>query len=528
MNRRGFYMHNRGRYFVQQGLGAAAPDTDAPTVPGNLAASAITATTLALTWDASTDNVAVTEYEVQQRLASGVNGDYVTIATVPAPTVTLAVTGLTGNTEYRFRVRARDLAGNTSAWGPNDTGLLADTFAWVVPSFTASVGSPRVTGMVQDDDGGFIIVGAFNTVTGANGTFSRLSLCQVDASGNVTAWNPGTAGASLISGVTRIGDHFYVWGNHTTLAGSTNYGRLCRFDAATLAVDTTWQPRPSSAVYALKDAGTYQVAGGAFASFNPSGLGVINRGRLAWLDVTQTGAAMVLPGDPGLDGDVKCVAIFGDIVIAGGTLANANPDASGSVARSRLAAFDMTQSGAAMLTAWDPRASATVWSMLPDQLASHVYITGQFTTFNPGGTGSQTRSGMAALDLNQTGAAMVLAFDPRPSVTELSTYSRCWIGPNVLGYVGPASSFNPGGTGSISRLRAAALDVTQTGAAMVTAWDLGMSAGSSSGSTQEGFLIPLYGSKFIFSYPMATASLANNVVAQAAGTNRCIAIVSYP
>ena len=102
---------------------AVTADVTAPTVPGNLAASVTSGTTLTLSWDASTDDVAVTEYEVQQRLARGVNGDYVTVATVAAPTVSLAVTGLTLAERYRFRVLARDSSGNVSAWGPDDDGL---------------------------------------------------------------------------------------------------------------------------------------------------------------------------------------------------------------------------------------------------------------------------------------------------------------------------------------------------------------------------------------------------------------------
>jgi chitodextrinase len=102
-------------------------DEEAPTAPTNLAASAIAYSTLTLAWDPSTDNVAVTEYEVQQRLASGVNGDYVTIGTILAPTATLSVTDLTGGTEYRFRVRALDAAENSSSWAPSDDGLLVET-----------------------------------------------------------------------------------------------------------------------------------------------------------------------------------------------------------------------------------------------------------------------------------------------------------------------------------------------------------------------------------------------------------------
>ena len=43
-------------------------DTEAPSKPTNLLASNITQTTVDLSWDASTDNVEVTSYDVYQRI----------------------------------------------------------------------------------------------------------------------------------------------------------------------------------------------------------------------------------------------------------------------------------------------------------------------------------------------------------------------------------------------------------------------------------------------------------------------------
>lgn len=189
----------------------ASPDVTAPSVPGNLAASSITATTLTLTWDASTDAVGVTEYEVQQRPASGVNGDYVTIGTVAAPTVTLAVTGLIAATEYRFRVRAKDAAGNASAWGPDDTGLLATTlFVFVAPTFslTSSLSSTIVLDVLPDGAGGFYVGGWFDQIVDANGTHSRLNICHLDHHGNVTSWNPGSD--TRVCSIKRWGDYLVV------------------------------------------------------------------------------------------------------------------------------------------------------------------------------------------------------------------------------------------------------------------------------------------------------------------------------
>lgn len=80
-------------------------DTTAPFAPTALAASGTTQTTTDLTWNAATDNVAVTGYEVYQ--------DAVLVGTVATPSYT--VTGLSAFTTYAFSVKAKDAAGNTSA-----------------------------------------------------------------------------------------------------------------------------------------------------------------------------------------------------------------------------------------------------------------------------------------------------------------------------------------------------------------------------------------------------------------------------
>ncbi|RCG27096.1 xylosidase, partial [Sphaerisporangium album] len=80
-------------------------DTQAPSVPGNLAVTGKTATSVTLSWSASTDNVGVTAYNV---LRAG------TVVASPASSP-YTVTGLSPNTAYTFTVTARDAAGNTSA-----------------------------------------------------------------------------------------------------------------------------------------------------------------------------------------------------------------------------------------------------------------------------------------------------------------------------------------------------------------------------------------------------------------------------
>lgn len=84
----------------------AAPDTEAPSIPLNLASTGVTDTTVDLSWNASTDNVGVTAYDVYQ----GATNLGETTGT------TAQITGLTAGTTYSFRVRAKDAAGNESGF----------------------------------------------------------------------------------------------------------------------------------------------------------------------------------------------------------------------------------------------------------------------------------------------------------------------------------------------------------------------------------------------------------------------------
>ncbi|MEV0825534.1 chitinase [Nonomuraea rubra] len=88
------------------------PDTQAPTVPGNVAVGGATASSLNVSWSASTDNVGVTRYEVSR------NSGTPTAVSGTGHTAT----GLTAQTSYSFRVRACDAAGNCSAYSAPVTG----------------------------------------------------------------------------------------------------------------------------------------------------------------------------------------------------------------------------------------------------------------------------------------------------------------------------------------------------------------------------------------------------------------------
>ena len=178
-------------------LGGSGADTQAPSNPTSLATTNITQTTVDLSWNASTDNVGVTGYDVYQGAAN--------IGTVTGTSV--QITGLTASTSYTFSVRAKDAAGNISGASntvnvttiaspdtqapSNPTNLVASNVAETTAdlSWSASTDNVAVTGYD-------VYQGAANigTVTGTSAQISGLtastsytfSVRARDAAGNVS------------------------------------------------------------------------------------------------------------------------------------------------------------------------------------------------------------------------------------------------------------------------------------------------------------------------------------------------------
>ena len=103
-----------GKWQLTLVTGGGGSDSTPPTVPGSPAITGTSATSVSLAWDASTDNVGVTGYDVY-------NGT--SLATSVAQT-SATVTGLNPDTAYTFTVKARDAAGNAS---PASTAVAART-----------------------------------------------------------------------------------------------------------------------------------------------------------------------------------------------------------------------------------------------------------------------------------------------------------------------------------------------------------------------------------------------------------------
>jgi len=121
-------------------------DTQAPTAPTNLSATAASNTQINLSWTASTDNVAVTGYRVERCQGAGCS----TFTQVGTPIgTTFNDTGLSASTSYTYRVRAQDAVPNLSAYSATATAMTSaqgggDTQAPTVPGSLTAVAASNV------------------------------------------------------------------------------------------------------------------------------------------------------------------------------------------------------------------------------------------------------------------------------------------------------------------------------------------------------------------------------------------------
>jgi glucose/arabinose dehydrogenase/PKD repeat protein len=193
----------------------AGLDTTAPSTPGNVSTSAVSSGRIDVGWSASTDDVGVTGYEVERcQTASCTN--FAPVTTVTGTGYSDA--GLQPGTLYRYRVRARDAAGNVSAYSAvaqATTQGVPDTTAPSVPtgvsgaglsissvslSWTPSTDDVGVTGYKVFRNGAQ--VGTSTTASFVNGglavnTSYTYTVSAHDAAGNDSAQSQGFTVSTL-------------------------------------------------------------------------------------------------------------------------------------------------------------------------------------------------------------------------------------------------------------------------------------------------------------------------------------------
>ena len=201
--------NNRSAQSVALQVRTTAPSTDtiAPTVPSGLAVSNLRGTSLTLTWTASTDNVAVKNYNIY------LNGRYVTSST----TASVNVTGLTSMTSYDITVLASDTSNNRSSVStalrvttpdgtaptvPTNVTISNQTLAGFTVTWTASTDNVAVTKYNIYRNGAYIatINAPTSTYTFANllaNTTYQITVLAMDAAGNRSAQTAAVSGTTL-------------------------------------------------------------------------------------------------------------------------------------------------------------------------------------------------------------------------------------------------------------------------------------------------------------------------------------------
>jgi len=211
---------------------AFAADTVAPSVPGNLVVTVASNTQLNVSWDAATDNVAVTGYLIERCNGTGCT-NFAQIVSVTSTTYNN--TALTVATSYSYRLRARDAANNKSAYSaivsattlpdtqpptaPAGLGITVSSATQLNLSWTAATDDIKVVGYLVER-----CLGAGCT------TFS-----QVAAPTTTTYTSTGLTPASSYSYRVRAKD------------ASNNLGAYSTVVSATTLPDTQAPTAPTSA-----------------------------------------------------------------------------------------------------------------------------------------------------------------------------------------------------------------------------------------------------------------------------------------
>ncbi|MEU8180804.1 glycoside hydrolase family 44 protein [Micromonospora sp. NPDC049047] len=207
--------------------GTTPGDTQAPTAPGKPTAGTITGDSVTLAWTPSTDDTAVTGYDVHRVDTTG------TVKVGSATGTTYTVTGLTPDTPYTFVVTARDAAGNVSAASPGLTVRTAPTAptAGCTVGYTATSWPGGFTASVTIKNTGATAIDgwklAFDFPTSGQKVGQGWSATWKQTGTSVTADSMGWNGNLAPGASTSIGFNGTWSGNNPAPAAFTLNGQRC-------------------------------------------------------------------------------------------------------------------------------------------------------------------------------------------------------------------------------------------------------------------------------------------------------------
>jgi hypothetical protein len=433
-------------------------------------------------------------------------GAFSWLATVAAPTVTLAVSGLTAATEYRFRVRAVDAAGNMSAWGPTDAGLSATTlWSFVAPS----TNNGEVSAIIADGAGGWYVGGSFTSITDSVATYTTgyTRLVRLRADGTIdAAFSCPVSGTVQAMALDSTG--LYIAGSFTgsNSVGTSTRGRIARVrpfnDASPGAVDA-WNPGGTNPITAIVldsasgkiyACGQFFSIGGAGTDNNPS----VSRNGIARMSTGATGIVDAwnprfgggnLARNMALDVANGRLYVGGTFTTVGGTGFDIDPVVT------RNGICRLTTGTNATLDAWNPNVTGGgVIDILLDGANGKLYVGGLFTSIGAASgadiTPATTRNRIARLT---TGTNATLdAWNPN-AAGGASPYVRSIAHDAANGFFYLGGTFTTiGGTGRNLIAR-----VSDGATATLDAWNPNVSAASGTAIINATLLYPANGKAII-------------------------------
>ncbi len=147
-------------------------DTEAPTAPGKPTKGAVCQTTLTLSWTASTDNVAVTGYNIYDDGVLEVDAGDV---------LTYNLTGLSQGSSSGWTIKAYDAASNLSA---------ASSTTNITQGVTVNSVTMNLTGQTSGNNACGEVIATGRYLTGPNSTFTNGDIVYTDSCG-ITKFNGG-------------------------------------------------------------------------------------------------------------------------------------------------------------------------------------------------------------------------------------------------------------------------------------------------------------------------------------------------
>jgi glucose/arabinose dehydrogenase len=167
---------NLGPFSNTASATTAALDTEPPTAPSGLTATAAGSASVGLAWTAATDNVGVTQYRIERCQGAGCSV-FAEVGTATGTSFT--DTNLTPATAYSYRVRARDAALNLGPFSNTASATTAAAPTGLVAAYSFNEGA----GTTAADASG----------SGNNGSIGSATWSTAGKNGNALSFNGTSA-----------------------------------------------------------------------------------------------------------------------------------------------------------------------------------------------------------------------------------------------------------------------------------------------------------------------------------------------